>query len=283
MPGNEYAFIVENVGSETAEPFSVEFKTPPEITVLRAFPFNAEQSEHLVVVNFERLGAGKRSPVHIKTSAARHSDFVIETRIRTEKMHEFKVRSEKAVADDRARTTRLDPDRNETRVPYQLAATRNATLAGDPAAAESYETSVLDRVPQTGSKNAVQLSSKLVGPESLVLGQQQDFEITIANPSDLDATGIVVQLTLPEGLIVTNLDREAWIDQLARTISWKLDALGSMEMNKIRYQLKAVGAGDQLQRVVIGMNDVYQGEIRMTSSIIANTNEPLNLRPYLGN
>ena len=100
----------------------------------------------------------------------------------------------------------------------------------------------------------------------LIEGREHEFEIIVRNRSLEMATEIVVQLAIPNGLMITNLDREAWIDQQQRTVSWKIDNIKAGQSETIIYRVKALGKDDQYQKIVVGMRDTYQGEVDFSST-----------------
>ena len=127
----------------------------------------------------------------------------------------------------------------------------------------------LGNEPQ-GSLPEVALTTSLTGSEVLVEGREHEFDIIVKNRSQEMATEIVVQLAMPGGLMITNLDREAWIDQQKRTVSWKIDNIKAGQAETIIYRVKALGKDDQYQKIVVGMRDTYQGEVDFSSSVIGD-------------
>ena len=113
------------------------------------------------------------------------------------------------------------------------------------------------------------LTTSLTGSQVLAIGAEEDFQIEIKNPSDYLANDIVVQLTLPTGLMIRNLDRQAWLNEQARTVSWKIDSLPPGASETIQYRVKSLSRGMQIQKIAVGMNDQFQSIVEHQTEITA--------------
>jgi len=94
-----------------------------------------------------------------------------------------------------------------------------------------------------------------------------DFSIVVKNPNYAAASNIVVQLAIPQGLKITTLDREAWINDEDNTISWEIFSLGARQEEVIQYKAVGKSFGQQIQKVTIGMSDVYQGDAKLVTLV----------------
>jgi len=129
--------------------------------------------------------------------------------------------------------------------------------------------SVASSVPtavSTASGNG-NVSATVEGPVLLAAGETGDFAIVVKNPNYGEASNVIVQLAIPPGLKITTLDREAWINDEDNTISWELTSLAARQEVAIQY--KAVGKiyGQQVQKVTLGMADVYQGDAKLVTLV----------------
>lgn len=112
-----------------------------------------------------------------------------------------------------------------------------------------------------------QLSATVDGPVTLNANEEANFSITVTNPKPSEATGIIVQLSVPTGLKVTVLDRDAWFDEKNQTISWEISQLSSGQQETIQYKAVGQAAGQKNQKVTIGMQDVYQGKAQLVTLV----------------
>ncbi len=286
---NEFAFIVENIGSARAGRFTVEISTPADVSILRVFPFHAAKTTHSATVQFEGLDVHEQSPIHIKTSPGPTESFRFETVVRKEKASSFEVPFAEWTDEDQL------ADQNHSRQfenPYQLASSpknyRSDTHAGARNSVQSlladdaedagetektFEDSSSDlpvSILQDNVTSEFILTTAISGPQVLIPGQSSDFEIRIVNHSSRVAHEVVVQLILPLGLMINNLDRQAWVDQKSRAVSWKVASIGGNQSEIIRYRVQAIGQGDQLQKVALGMDNILQGHVEFKSTITGN-------------
>ena len=111
------------------------------------------------------------------------------------------------------------------------------------------------------------LSASFDGPVLLSAGQAGDFSVTVKNPSSALATNMVVQLKIPVGLKVTVLDREAWMGKGNETVSWEIKELGGGQSETIRYKAIGKSGGQQCQKITLGMDEVYQGEVKLVTLV----------------
>jgi hypothetical protein len=269
---NEFSFFVQNIGSAKSEPFLVEFETPGDVSIMQVFPFGAKTTRNKVVVEFEGLASGSQQPVHIKTTASTQGKFSFQTRIRMEKVHAFEVET--------GESTPPQITRPNEGMPLQFASTGGAGAGTTHRLTDIPETGAARQPAQVNTDNRanepqgslpeVALTTSLTGSEVLVEGREHEFEIIVKNRSQEMATEIVVQLATPGGLMITNLDREAWIDQQQRTVSWKIDNIEAGQAETIVYRVKALSRDEQYQKIVVGMRNTYQGEVDFSSKVILN-------------
>ena len=111
------------------------------------------------------------------------------------------------------------------------------------------------------------LSATVDGPVTLDANQEANFSINITNPNETEASAIIVQLSVPAGLVVTVLDRDAWFDEENQTISWEIDRLGSGQQETIQYKAVGHAVGQKNQKVTIGMQNVYQGKAQLVTLV----------------
>lgn len=110
---------------------------------------------------------------------------------------------------------------------------------------------VTERLPAVSSSvlNKATLTTQLSGPLKMELGATGDFIILVANPTHSTVKNVAVTLDLPDGLDVVVLDRQAWIDQEDRTVTWRLPTVISGDEVFIRYRVKATTGGDIQQHI----------------------------------
>ena len=111
------------------------------------------------------------------------------------------------------------------------------------------------------------LETSLSGSQFLTLDSEGNFQIEVKNSSEYLANDIIVQLTVPTGLMICNLDRQAWLDEQARTVSWKIASLPPSGSEKIQYRVKSLNRGIQKQKIAVGMNNQFQSIVEHQTEI----------------
>ena len=125
------------------------------------------------------------------------------------------------------------------------------------------------------------LSTSVIGPEALLKGQSDTFEITVSNITQQPATNIIVQLTVPGEITISQLDRDAYLDSKNRNVSWKVPRIEAGQKEVIQYRAVSSSVGEYEQEVTLGMENTFQGQTPFTTvvqvgapSIPSDANEP---------
>ena len=123
-----------------------------------------------------------------------------------------------------------------------------------------------DRVVSNPPGNTVQLS--MAGPRSLKSGEQVEFEIALHNDSPVDCRGLIVQLRIPIGLEICQLDRVAWLDQRTQVITWEISQLRSLQRESIRYLARSSQPGEKVQHVIVAMAGELMAQTDLSTRIV---------------
>ncbi len=280
---NQYTFSVENLGAASSESFTVDFTTPDDVRVLQVFPFTASASDHSVSVKFEGLEAHTQSKIHIKTTSATKGKFDFQAKVHMEKIQAFQVATTPTATKPRAKTKRTQSSKKASAStvasaakpePYKLASTTQKLEPINEPVVKTEELQI-EIVPNSANGHSAtsdakyKLTTSLSGPKTLASNREYDFEIFVSNTTNDISTEIIIQLNLPPGLMITNLDRQAWVNQEQRTVSWKVSPLEVGMTETITYRIKTGETeGDQIQSIVVGMANRLEGHIELKSEIL---------------
>ena len=113
------------------------------------------------------------------------------------------------------------------------------------------------------------LRTSVIGPETLLKDVSDSYEITISNITNHPATNVIVQLTVPDEITISKLDRDAYLDQKQRTVSWKVASIGPGQQEVIRYRAVSSSTGKHDQEVTLGMENTFQGKTPFTTVVQA--------------
>ncbi len=105
-------------------------------------------------------------------------------------------------------------------------------------------------------------------PTVTLLNQPNLFEIKVRNPSSQAATNIIVQMQISNNLLLTGFDRVSWIDEVRRTVSWKIDRLESESETVIRFRAQSNAIGRNTQQITVGMENQFQGKCELVTEVV---------------
>jgi len=115
------------------------------------------------------------------------------------------------------------------------------------------------------------LRASVIGPGTSFKNVSDSYGITVSNISNQPATNVIVQLTVPEAITISKLDRDAYLDQKLRTVSWKVASIGSGQQEVIRYRAVSSSTGTYKQEVRLGMENIFQGKTPFETIVQAGT------------
>ena len=125
-----------------------------------------------------------------------------------------------------------------------------------------------------------QLKTKIDGPQHAVKGEEAEYQVYIENASAEDVEEVLVQLAIPTGIEVTVIDRDAWFDGKARTITWKVPKVAAGAKETIRYLAKMVSSDGHLQKVTLGVANQFRGQAIFQSTVLDQYELAAPLLPF---
>ena len=128
----------------------------------------------------------------------------------------------------------------------------------DQVAVSVQEESVAEVPPPEPENWVASIEASLHGPSSAAVGEEIEFSIEVENRSAENCESVIIQLSVPEDMKVTVLDRAAWYDGETRKVSWEIAELGPGQTESIRYKA-LVKTGCSVEQVVVsGANGRFQ-------------------------
>lgn len=250
QPGNpnRYLFVVENIGTVDAVSTRVDLRVPAGVILKQVVADSASSTARHAIVRINDLKAGAKAILEVEIEPTTF-DVTFDTSLTLETKRSFHglTLPEKNFAGTASATSIVNtPVEGTSLVSFKHAESTDAS----PVIA--------------GNGN---LSATVEGPVMLAAGQTGDFAIVVKNPNYSEASNIVVQLAIPRGIKITTLDREAWVNDADNTISWELASLGSRQEVAIQYKAVGKSFGQQVQKVTLGMADVYQGDAKLVTLV----------------
>ncbi len=251
QPGNpnRYLFVVENIGTVDAASTRVDLRVPAGVILKQVVADSASSTARHAIVRIDELKAGAKSILEVEIQPTT-VDVTFETSLTLETKRSFRGATlpKRGIASS-VPTADSGVDSATSNVATQVSYKGTASTGAGPSTADA------------------KLSANVEGPVMLAAGETGDFVIVVKNPNRSEASRIVVQLAIPKGLKITTLDREAWINDDDNTISWELSSLGAGQEEAIQYKAVGKTTGQQVQKVALGMADVYQGDAKLVTLV----------------
>ncbi len=132
----------------------------------------------------------------------------------------------------------------------------------------NFERPEVASITQVSDRPNPVIRTTVFGPDVLIQDTPDLFEIEVANNSSQVATNIIVQMGVSENLTITNFDRQAWLDNRNRTVSWKLDSLPSGYKDVIRFRAVSSTPGSHEQSITVGMENTFQGQTEFVAHVV---------------
>ena len=279
---DEHQFKVENTSDKTLKLATILLKAPVGSVVQQVSPKPDSVDGTNIALTVHQIAPGDYTVVDVAINYPRDVFAIFESNVMTEHWGDstiVQVAKSDAVASTNSRlATEVMPTSpmgnaraqsstmlSRTLPAMTVSATTNrtveeriveepiaGTLGVDDQNAE-YEIPTTSVVEELVNESVVK--SYLHGPGEVRVGEVVDYSVDIQNLS-ADKTGeIIVQLSIPQTLKVTLLDRDAWYDGDSRKITWQLDNVKARAIETIRYKAVIKQAGPSEQMIVVGMGD----------------------------
>lgn len=284
---DRHTFKLQNVGSTPLQGATVLLKAPAGSLVQQVVPKPDSVDGSNVIMSVGQLAPGAHATVDIMIENPSDAFARFDSVVLTENGSSGSVRSSGSavVQYQLPRPSAESTGMLRPQVPAQKAsvarpvqeaeqassATTTAAATNEPLAAETYADSLPSGAYQksqiytsktkssvTNSQPSSTVKAWIVGPGKVSAGEEAEFSIEVDNTSSEVADGVIVQLSMPENMKVTVLDRAAWYDKDTKKISWKLSSLENGASETIRYRGVFKTPGTVNQSIVVGLNQTVQ-------------------------
>ena len=232
----------------------VAFKQTPKVNLLESrllkplgFQFESAQTNNPSVAKLEPLNSMPRAfkPKGIQHGRASH----MQVSATSEQLNRFApaaipttIRTANADAKQTywvAPSLMLEPLPNE--VPSETIAASHVEISRQMINTQQMKQPEFDH--QTGPATDP-VSIFIEGPETLDVNQAGNYQIAVVNSSSRPTSVRSIKLRIPDSAEMLVIERDAQIDDLERTLTWKIDELASGEQQRIRFRLKIVTPGE---------------------------------------
>ncbi len=141
-------------------------------------------------------------------------------------------------------------------------------VVAQPMVSELPISSAANFLPPIVAGNGSKLTStQLIGPTTMGVGDIADFTIAVAHPTKQVYRELKVTLTIPEGLNVVILDRQAKFDHATNTLTWSISGLQAREETLIHYRVKSETQGKKQQQISITADKTSTDGCKLTTDV----------------
>lgn len=126
------------------------------------------------------------------------------------------------------------------------------------------------------SMHQPELRLSAVGPKLNFVQRDGIYTIDVENIGEVEVTNVQVALSVPVGMKVTTISRQAAVDAERGTLSWSIDKLAAKSSEQIQLKATAIKEGQQVCRILISSSETVEKEFQLATEV--TTRADLNVR-----
>jgi len=279
---DEHQFKVHNVSNQALREARILLTAPVGSVVQQVSPKPDSVDGGSIMLTVEQIGPGEHKVIEVSINYPRNEFAKFESMVITEKWgqnsYAGKTEAEPEKEDSEAESNLMAemlqpkstgslepilrqqaPETSRAKVPVIMASTIvKPVQRQDSVSSQTTKTETVENPTSADKVDSSIVTSRLQGPTEVVAGQVNDYSIDIENLSSGVVGDVIVQLSIPQNMKVTLLDRDAWYDAENRKISWQLDRIDGQALETIRYKAVVKESCSTEQMIVVGMNSSVQ-------------------------
>ena len=106
-----------------------------------------------------------------------------------------------------------------------------------------------------------------IGPDMNFVERDGIYTITIDNPGEVDVNNVKVQFTIPEGVTVSTISRQAKMDAQRGTLTWKFETIQAQTEQTIQLKAIAENEGEKVCRIKVASDETDEKEVSLKTMI----------------
>ena len=112
-----------------------------------------------------------------------------------------------------------------------------------------------------------ELKVSAAGPEMNFVDRDGIYSIAVENTGEVDVDNVTVQLSIPTGMKVTTISRQAKVNERSGTLDWTFPQIKSQSSEMIQLKATATKSGDQICRIKIDSDQTREKEVQLTTVV----------------
>jgi uncharacterized repeat protein (TIGR01451 family) len=122
-----------------------------------------------------------------------------------------------------------------------------------------------------------ELKVSAVGPDMNFVERDGIYSISVDNAGEVDVENVQVTLSVPSGMKVTTISRQAKINEKNGTLSWTFPRMPAQSVETIQLKATAMQPGEQICRILVSSNDTREKEVALKTIVATRADLSINL------
>ncbi|MEM7782320.1 MAG: hypothetical protein AAF939_17545 [Planctomycetota bacterium] len=112
-----------------------------------------------------------------------------------------------------------------------------------------------------------ELRVSAIGPKINFVNRDGMYTIAIENSGEVDVTDVRVSLSVPQGMKVTTISRQANVDVTRGILTWTFPKILAKSSEKIQMKSLATGEGNQVCNILVSSKQTRDKELRLATKV----------------
>lgn len=117
-----------------------------------------------------------------------------------------------------------------------------------------------------------------IGPDMNFVDRDGIYTIKVDNPGEVDIHNVSVEFTIPEGLKITTISRQARMNGEQRTLTWEFDKVTPQTEELIQLKAVATNEGEKLCRIRVASDETNGKEVALKTLIATRANLSIQMQ-----
>ena len=127
-----------------------------------------------------------------------------------------------------------------------------------------------------------ELRLSAVGPKLNFVQRDGIYSIDVENTGEVEVTNVQVALSVPDGLKVTTISRQAEVDELGGKLLWSFDKLSAKSSEQIQLKATAIKEGLQVCSILVSSDETLEKEFRLSTQVTTRADLTVRIKNQTG-
>lgn len=127
-----------------------------------------------------------------------------------------------------------------------------------------------------------QLQVSAIGPKINFVERDGIYTINLENKGEVDITDIRVALTVPTGMKVTTISRQAGVDAEKGILTWVFEKISAKSSEQIQLKATALKEGEQVCNILVSSNETSEKQFQLSTQVTTRADVSVRIRNLTG-